>query len=327
MAEITTAAHENLIKSADIQVKSREIDFVTQFARNWQALQDIMGITRPIKKQNGTDLTSKYAEGELQSGDVPEGEFIPRSHFTVKEKTYAKIKVEKYSKEVSIEAVHEHGYEAAVNMTDEEFLVQLQENVSTRFYDYLKTGTMTFEEKTFQMAFAMALGKVKDKFKKMHRSVTSTAVFVNTLDLYAYLGSSDVIVQNAFGFSYLQNFLGAEITFISSEVPRGTLIATPINNIVSYYVSPADSDFAKMGLSYTTDGVTNLIGFHAQGDYDRATGVSYALMGFTLFAEYIDAIAVVTINPNSTNPESENVTPATTAAAKSTKTAKESNLS
>ncbi len=304
---MTTAAHENLIKSADIQVKSREIDFVTSFARNWQALQDIMGITRPIRKQNGTDLTSKYAEGTLQSGDVPEGEFIPRSHFTVKEKPYAKIKVEKYSKEVSIESVHEHGYEAAVNMTDEEFLVQLQENVSTRFYNYLKTGTMTFEEKTFQMAFAMALGKVKDKFKSMHRSVTSTAVFVNTLDLYAYLGSSDITVQNAFGFSYLQNFLGAEITFISSEIPRGMLIATPVNNIVSYYVSPADSDFVKMGLSYTTDGVTNLIGFHAQGDYDRATGVSYALMGFTLFAEYIDAIAVVTINPASTNPESENI--------------------
>lgn len=304
---ITTAAHENLITSADIQVKSREIDFVTSFARNWQALQEIMGITSPIRKQNGTDLTSKYAEGTLQSGDVPEGEFIPRSHFTVKEKPYAKIKVEKYSKEVSIEAVHDHGYEAAVNMTDEEFLVQLQENVSTRFYDYLKTGTMTFEEKTFQMAFAMALGKVKDKFKKMHRNVTSTAVFVNTLDLYAYLGSSDITVQNAFGFNYLQNFLGAEITFISSEIPRGMLIATPVNNIVSYYVSPADSDFAKIGLSYTTDGVTNLIGFHAQGDYDRATGVSYALMGFTLFAEYIDAIAVVTINPNSTNPESENI--------------------
>lgn len=319
MADITTAAHDNLIKSADIQVKSREIDFVTQFARNWQALQDIMGITRPIKKDNGTQLTSKYAEGTLQDGHVGEGEFIPRSHFTVKEKEYAKIVVEKYSKEVSIEAVHEHGYEAAVNMTDEEFLVQLQEEVSGRFYDYLKTGTMTFEEKTFQMAFAMALGKVKDKFKTMHRNVTSTAVFVNTLDLYAYLGSSDITVQNAFGFSYLQNFLGAEIVFISSEIPRGMLIATPVNNIVSYYVSPADSEFAKMGLNYTTDGVTNLIGFHAQGDYDRATGVSYALMGFTLFAEYIDAIAVVTINPNATNPESENIPAVATASAKAAK--------
>ncbi len=308
MAEpITTAAHENLIKSADIQLATRKIDFVTQFARNWQALQDIMGITRPIRKQNGTDLTSKYAEGTLQSGDVPEGEFIPRSHFTVKEKPYAKIKVEKYAKEVSIEAVHEHGYDAAVNMTDEEFLVQLQENVSTRFYDYLKTGEMTFEEKTFQMAFAMAMGKVKDKFKTMHRSVTGIAVFANTLDLYAYLGSSEITIQNAFGFSYLENFLGAEKTFISSEIPRGKMIATPLNNIVSYYVDPADSDFARMGLNYTTDGVTNLIGFAVQGDYDRATSVSYALMGFTLFAEYIDAIAVVTINPASTNPESENI--------------------
>lgn len=307
MPEITTAAHENLIKSADIQVTSRKIDFVTQFARNWQALQDIMGITRPIEKPNGTELTSKYAEGTLESGNVGEGEFIPRSHFTVKEKPYAKLKVEKYAKEVSVEAVEEHGEEAAINMTDEEFLVQLQEMVSGRFYAYLKTGTMTFEEKTFQMAFAMALGKVKDKFKKMHRNVTGIAVFVNTLDLYAYLGSSEITMQTAFGFTYLKNFLGAELTFVSSEIPRGQMIATPINNIVSYYVNPQNSGFAKLGLEYTTDGVTNLIGFAVKGDYDRATGVSYALMGFVLFAEYIDAIAVVTINPNSTNPESENI--------------------
>lgn len=307
MPEIKTAAHENLIKSADIQVTSRKIDFVTQFARNWQALQDIMGITRPIEKPNGTELTSKYAEGELQSGDVGEGEFIPRSHFTVKEKPYAKIKVKKYSKEVSIEAVAEHGEEAAINMTDEEFLVKLQNIVSGQFYDYLKSGTMTFEEKTFQMAFAMALGKVKDKFESMDRNVTKTAVFVNTLDLYAYLGSSDITMQTAFGFSYIKDFLGADLVFISSKISRGQIIATPINNIVSYYVNPQNSGFAKLGLHYTTDGVTNLIGFAIAGDYDRATGVSYALMGFTLFAEYIDAIAVVTINPNSTNPESENI--------------------
>ncbi len=307
MPGITTAAHEGLIKSADIQVTSRKIDFVTQFARNWQALQEILGITRPIEKQNGTELTSKYAEGTLENGNVGEGEFIPRSHFTVKEKPYAKITVEKYAKEVSIEAVSDHGEEAAINMTDEEFLVELQENVTGRFYNYLKTGTMTFEERTFQMAFAMVLGKVKDKFKKMRRNVTGTAVFVNTLDLYAYLGSSEITMQTAFGLTYLKNFLGAELTFVSSEIPRGQIIGTPINNIVSYYVNPNNSGFAKLGLQYITDGVTNLIGFAVKGDYDRATGVSYALMGFTLFAEFIDAIAVATINPNSTNPESENI--------------------
>ena len=302
-----TDPHENLIVSADIELESRKIDFVTQFARNWQALQDILKIARPIKKDNGTQLNVKYAEGELQSGDVAEGAFIPRSHFTVKEKPLDKIKIEKYSKEVSVEAVAEHGYEAAVDMTDEEFLIQLQEEVSGRFYTYLKSGEMTFEEKTFQMAFAMAIGKVKDKFKKMHRNVTRTAVFVNTLDLYAYLGSSDITIQTAFGLNYIEDFLGAELTFISSEIPRGKLIATPVNNIVAYRVDPSDSEFAKMGLKYTTDGVTNLIGFAVQGDYDRATGVSYALMGFRLFAEYIDAIAVVTINPDASSPESENI--------------------
>lgn len=306
-SNITTAAHENLIKSADIDVTSRKIDFVTQFARNWEALREVMGITRPIRKANGSELTSKYAVGTLESGDVGEGEFIPRSHFEVKEKTYAKIRIKKYAKETSLEATADHGYDAAINTTDEEFLVQLQEIVSGNFYDYLKTGTMTFEERTFQMAFAMTLGKIKDKFKKMHRNVTGIAMFVNTLDLYAYLGSSEITMQTAFGFTYLKNFLGAEITFVSSEIPRGQMIGTPINNIVSYYVDPADSEFAKMGLNYTTDGETNLIGFAVQGDYDRAVSVAYALMGFTLFAEYIDAIAVVTINPDTKNPESENI--------------------
>ena len=61
-----------------------------------------------------------------------------------------------------------------------------------------------------------------------------------------------------------------------------------------YYVDPADSDFAKAGLIYTTGvGETNLIGFHTQGNYNTAVSEAFAIMGFTLFAEYIDAIAVV----------------------------------
>ena len=299
------AANPNLITQADIDVQAREIDFVTSFARNWQALQEIMGITRPIRMTPGTMLKSKYAEGTLESGKVAEGDLIPRSKFTVKEQDYEEIEIEKFSKETSIEAVKKHGYDVAVGMTDEEFLVELQDNITDRFYTYLQTGTMTFEEKTFQMAFAMALGKVKDKFKAMHKNATGIAVFANTLDVYAYLGSSEITVQTAFGMTYIENFLGADVVIMTSEITRGKLIATPLNNIIAYYVDPSDSDFAKMGLSYTTDGETNLVGFHARGDYDRATGVSYAIMGFVLFAEFIDAIAVVTINPNATATESE----------------------
>jgi len=89
----------------------------------------------------------------------------------------------------------------------------------------------------------------------------------------------------------LKNFLGADIVFVSSEIPENTVVATPLNNLVAYYVDPADSEFVKAGLSYTTDPATGFIGFHAQGNYDRAISDMFAIMGVRLFAEYLDAIA------------------------------------
>lgn len=292
----------NLIMTNDIQVTAREIDFVTRFERNWQHLRDILGIMRPIKKQPGAVLKSKYAEGTLQSGKVGEGEEIPYSKFTVKEKTYAEMTIEKYAKAVSIEAIKDHGYENAVQMTDDEFLFQLQTNVTSRFYDYLKTGTLTSTETTFQMALAMAKGRVENKFKQMHRNVTGVVGFVNILDVYEYLGAAEITIQNQFGFQYMKDFMGFNTIFLlsDSEIPRGKVIATPVENIVLYYVDPNESDFARAGLVYTVSGETNLIGFHTQGNYHTAVSEAFAVMGLTLFAEYIDAIAVITIDDTPT---------------------------
>lgn len=296
------AAKTNLIIKSDIQVTAREIDFVTRFERNWQHLRDILGIMRPIKKQPGAVLKSKYAEGTLQSGKVGEGEEIPYSDFTVKEKTYAEMTIEKYAKAVSIEAIKDHGYENAVQMTDDEFLFQLQTNVTGRFYDYLKTGTLTSTETTFQMALAMAKGRVENKFKQMHRNATGVVGFVNILDVYEYLGAAEITIQNQFGFQYMKDFMGFNTIFLlsDSEIPRGQVIATPVENIVLYYVDPNESDFARAGLVYTVSGETNLIGFHTQGNYHTAVSEAFAVMGLTLFAEYIDAIAVITIDETPT---------------------------
>lgn len=296
------AAKANLITTNDIQVKAREIDFVTRFERNWEHLREILGIMRPIKKTPGAVLKSKYAEGTLQNGNVGEGEEIPYSKFVVKEKPYAEMTIEKYAKAVSIEAIKDHGYENAVQMTDDEFLFQLQTNVTERFYNYLKTGTLSFTETTFQMALAMAKGRVENKFKQMHRNVTGVVGFVNILDVYEYIGAAEISIQNQFGFQYVKDFLGFKTIFLlsDSEIPRGTVIATPVENIVLYYVDPNESDFARAGLVYTVSGETNLIGFHTQGNYHTAVSEAFAIMGLTLFAEYIDSIAVGTINTTQT---------------------------
>lgn len=289
-------AKANLITKGDIQVTARELDFVTRFENNWEHLREILGIMRPIKKQPGAVLKSKYAEGTLESGSVGEGEEIPYSKFTVKEKTYAEMTIEKYAKAVSIEAIKDHGYENAVQMTDDQFLYELQSDVTGRFYTYLNTGKLTSTESTFQMALAMAKGRVINKFKQMHKNVTGVVGFVNVLDVYEYLGAAGITVQNQFGFQYIKDFMGFNTIFLLSEdeIERGKVIATPVENIVLYYVDPGDSDFAKAGLVYATGiGETNLIGFHTQGNYNTAVSEAFAIMGLTLFAEYIDGIAVI----------------------------------
>lgn len=295
-------AKENLTKTTDIKVNPREVDFVTRFSRNWEHLRDILGIMRPIKKAPGTVLKSKYATLTLQDGNIGEGEEIPYSKAEIKTKDYATITIEKYAKGVSIEAIKDYGYDVAVQMTDDEFLFQLQSNVTNRFYKYLNGGELASEETTWQKALAMAMGQVLNKFKLMHRTATRVVGFVNVLDLYDYLGGAQITVQSEFGFNYIKNFMGYDTVFLLSEdeIQRGRVIATPVENIVMYYVDPADSDFARADLEFTVDGETPLLGFHTQGNYSTAVSEAFAIMGVTLFAEYIDGIAVIDVDATPT---------------------------
>ena len=287
----------NLTMTADMRVTARELDFVSRFARNWEHLRDILGIMRPIRKQPGAVLKSKKATIVLAEGTVGEGEEIPYSKAQITETPYAEMTVEKYAKAVSIESIKDHGYDVAVGMTDDAFLFELQDNVTARFYTYLNTGSLKSNESTWQRALAMAKGNVINKFKQMHRTCTEVVGFANVLDLYDYLGDANITVQSAFGFQYVKDFMGYKVVFLLSdgEIARGRVIATPVENIALYYVDPSESDFAKAGLVYTTDGETNLIGFHTQGNYNTAVSESFAIMGMTLFAEYLDAIAVIDV--------------------------------
>ena len=290
-----TTPRANTTLTTDITVQAREVDFVSRFSYNWESLREILGIMNPVRKQPGTKLVSSKATITLEDGNVPEGAVIPYSKAKVEPVIHGELTIEKYAKAVTIEDVNKYGAAVAVQKTDDAFLNELQTVVLEDFYDFLQTGTLTSEESTFQMAVAMAIGKVVDKFKKMRKNASGTVVFVNTLDAYRYLGAAELTVQNAFGIQYIENFMGADKMILSSEIPEGKVIALPSDNIVLYYVDPSDSEFAQLGLNYTVDGETNLIGFHAVGNYSTAVGESYAIMGMKLWAEYIDAIAVVTV--------------------------------
>lgn len=288
------AVKANTTVTSSFTANAREIDFVTRFGRNWQSLQDILGIMNPVKKEAGTILKSYEATVTLGTSPA-EGDEIPYSKVTYKEVAHDDLTIEKYAKAVTVESVNKYGSEIAVQRTDDEFLNELQGSVIDKFYTFIQTGTLKGTKTTFQSSIASAIGLAVDKFKKMRRDATDVVVFVNTLDYYDYLGTANITVQTANGIQYIKDFMGAKTVILSSEIPSGTVIATPTGNIVLYYVDPADSEFARLGLNYTVDGETNLLGFHVEGNYKTAVGEEFALMGLTLWAEYLDAVAVVTV--------------------------------
>lgn len=285
----------NTTTTNQITTPVREIDFVSRFESNWDALREILGIMNPIRKTPGTKLVSSKASIVLQDGAVAEGDEVPLSQATVVPVAYKDITLKKYRKRVTAEAVDKYGAAVAIQKTDDALLNELQGEVLDEFYEFALTGELTSTEDTFQMAVAMAIAKVKDKFKKMRLNYSNIVVFANTLDVGRYVGAANITMQTQNGVEYLKNFLGAETMIVSSEIPAGTVLAIPADNIVLYYIDPADGDFQQLGLVYTTgNGVTNLIGVHKEGVYDHVSGDTHVVMGMVLWAEYLDAIAVVT---------------------------------
>lgn len=297
MAVETITNPRESLPNAYNDVTAREVDFVTRFNDNWEALRNILGIMRPIRKAPGTALVSYTADVELTDGDVGAGEVIPYSKTTVSQIKKDDLKIEKYAKAVPIEDVDKYGARIAVEKSDDAFLTKLQNKVLTKFYTFLNTGSLAGEATTWQGALAKAQGEVLNKFAKMQKDVTAVVGFANILDAYEYLGEASITVQTQFGLTYIKDFLGYSTLFLlpETQIARGKVIATPVENIDLYYIDPSDSEFARLGLSYTTQGETNLIGFHAQGNYSTAVGESYALMGMALWAEYLDGVANITI--------------------------------
>ena len=153
MTNTTTTAQFN-------GVSIKEIDFIERFQRNWDALIEILGIMRPIRKTPGTKLVSSKASITLQSGTVAEGDEVPLSLAKVEPVAFEDLELQKYRKAVTAEAVTKYGAAVAVQKTDDALLNELQGKVLDDFYAFAQTGTLSGTYATFQMAVSMAVGAV-----------------------------------------------------------------------------------------------------------------------------------------------------------------------
>ena len=283
-------AETNLIKKEDL-ARAREIDFAYRFGESIKKLMEALGVTRKIPKQAGTVLKAYKATGTLQDGAVAEGETIPLSKYKTEPVALAEIVLKKWRKATSAEAIVERGYNQAVVMTKEAMLKDVQKGIRKDFFDFLATGTGEAEGSTFQAALANSWGQLQVLFED---DEIQSVYFMNPLDVADYLATANISLQNAFGMTYVKDFLGLGTVIFNSSVPKGKIFATAADNLVLYYIPVNGADLNE-AFDFTSD-ATGLIGVHESPDYTNMTASDTVVSGIALFAERIDGVVVATIS-------------------------------
>ena len=283
------AAETNLIKREDL-AKAREIAFSYRFGESIKKLMEALGVTRKIPKQAGTVLKAYKATGTLQDGNVAEGDLIPLSKYVTEPVNLEEIVLKKWRKATSAEAIIEKGYNQAVVMTKDAMLKDIQKGIRKGFFDFIATGTGKAEGATFQATLANAWGQLQVLFED---DEIQSVYFMNPLDVADYLATANISLQNAFGMTYVKDFLGLGTVIFNSSVPKGKIFATAADNLVLYYIPVNGADLNE-AFDFTSD-ATGLIGIHETPDYSNMTASDTVVSGIVLFAERIDGVVVGTI--------------------------------
>ena len=282
-------AENNTIMQADL-ARVRVADFNLQFTGNLQKLTEALGVTRKIAVQEGAALKMLKVTGTLESGNVAEGEIIPLSKYETTEVTVGEVKLNKWRKGTTAEAILKGGYDQAVGATTDKMVKDIQKTIRGDLFSFMATGTGSASGATLQAALANGWGKLAVLFED---DAVETVYFLNPMDVADYLGSAQVEMQTLFGMNYIKNFLGLGDVFLNSNVPAGKYYATAKENIVLYYVNVASGDI-KAAFGLTAD-ETGYIGINEYADKDTARVIDLVLSGVTFFPERIDGIVVGTI--------------------------------
>ena len=290
------AAETNLIKNSDLAT-ARQIDFVSRFGYSTKKLMELLGVMRLIPKQSGTMLKRHTVTGTLENGEVAEGDIIPLSKYKTVDTPIGEIVLNKWRKATSAEAILDKGFDQAVGETTDKMLQDVQTKIRAGIISSLTIGSQpTATGVGAQAALAQAWGKLQNIFEN---DSVETVYFMNAEDIADYLGSASITIQNAFGFSYVENFLGLGTVIMNSGIGKGTFFATAKENMVGYYVPANESDLAK-AFDFISD-ETGLIAIHEYADYERLTADDTLLSGIKIYADNAAGVIKGTITTASTS--------------------------
>lgn len=286
------AAETNTTVAADLE-PAISVDFTSRIQQNITELQRVLGISDMLPMAAGTDIKIYKLSRKNTPSQVGEGETIPLTEIERKLVKTITLDLNKYRKNTTAEAIQKVGRNMAVNQTDEKLISEIQKDIKKTFYTTLATGTGTATGTNLQVTLANLWAKLQTYYEDMD---VRPIYFINPQDVADYLGTAQITMQTAFGFTYIENFLGLGTAVVSPQVTAKTPIATAQENLNGAY-APVSGDVAQtFGLTYDASG---MIGMTHQMKSENATIDTLIMSNVVFYPEYVDGVFKGTIQGES----------------------------
>jgi hypothetical protein len=287
--DIQLFAETNLNVAADIE-PGISIDFVSKITQNITELQRVLGIAEMEPMASGNTIKIWKMEQVNDPEQVGEGETIALTKFKRTLVRTIELELEKHRKAASAELIQKVGRDMAINQTDEKLISGIQKKIKQRFYDVLLGGSGESSGTSLQTALA----NIWSDLRKFHEDEDATPIyFVSPDDVAGYLGNAQITMQQAFGMSYIENFLGLGTVVVSPRLTKGKVIGTAKENLHGAYIPAASGDVGRT-FNLTSDS-TGLIGMKHSTDDTNASVNTLAMTGVVFYPERQDGVFVATI--------------------------------
>lgn len=265
------------------------IDFTSRISQNIQELQRLLGVTDLIPMSAGTDIKIYKWTVDSLAAQVGEGEDITPTKVKRALSSTITLDLDKYRRNTTAETIQKVGRNIAINQSDEKLVGAVQKAIKVSLYTVLKSGSGSATGASLQIVLANLWAKLQTYYEDMD---VTPIFFVNPQDVADYLGTAQVTMQTAFGFTYIENFLGLGTAIVSPQVEATKPIATAQENMRGAYV-PMSGDVATT-FNLTADS-TGLVGMTHQSHTTNATVDTLLMSCVKFFPEFADGVFIGTI--------------------------------
>ncbi|MBM7132748.1 MULTISPECIES: capsid protein [Staphylococcus] len=292
------AAEPNLI---DVKAlgEAKSIDFANRMGIGLNKLFEALSITNKIPMNVGSAIKQyrfKIVDSTAPDGNVAEGDIIPLTKVEREQVKITELKFKKYRKSTSAEAIQSHGYDLAINRTDNELLRYVQKNFRKDFFNSLKSA-LDSADRTNKAALTGknlqgALAKGRANLSTLLDDEITPIALVNPNDVAEHIANGFINSNGAqFGLNLLTPYVGVRVIEFA-DVPAGEVWMTTAENLNVAFANPRGE--LSRAFAFATD-ETGFVGVLHDIQPERLTADTVFASAISMFPENIDAVVKVTI--------------------------------